>query len=88
MDNKTVSFTYKQLAGVISVLVAVAGGELAIGTTFFESETNRIFVGFYIDEQNNLMFTHTDGRTYIPVFDETSGRYYFNLSCGRVVWCY
>ncbi len=88
MDNKTVSFTYKQLIGVVSFLVAIAGGELAIGTTLFESETDRKFVGFFIDKSNDLMFTHTDGKTYVPIMDDAKERFYIILSCGRLVWCY
>ena len=88
MENKTVSFTYKQLTAVVSLLVAIAGGELAIGTTLFESETNRQFVGFFIDESGNLKFTHLDGQTYVPILDEKNERYYIVLSCGKFVWCY
>jgi len=89
MENKKFTITTKQIAVGISTLIAIMSGELAIGTHLFETDSDRIFVGFFIDEQSKkLKFIHTDGDTYRPILDKSTGRYFIILDDGDRIWCY
>ena len=89
MENKKVVLTYKQIAVAISSIIALMGGELAIGTQLFESENDQHFIGFFIDEESKkLKFLHMDNEIYRPFFDEKTQRYYIVLDDGSKIWCY
>jgi len=60
----------------------------AIVSAIIQDEMNRTFVGFFLDRQKFLVFRHTDGRDYVPIYDAESGRFYFFLSSGERVFCY
>lgn len=88
MENKKVELSYKQIAMGVSTLIALLGGELAIGTTLFTQESDRIEIGLYIDrETKQLKYTHYDGITYNAYFNSIEKRYFFINSQGEKFWC-
>jgi len=89
MENKEVSLTYKQIGIAISMILALTGGEIAIGTSMFQESEGLQFVGFFLDEKTKkLKFLHTDCEIYRPIFDEKEKRYFIMLDSGLRVYCY
>jgi len=89
MENKKVVLNYKQIFVAISSIIALMGGELAIGTQVFKTENDRQFVGFFIDENTKkLKFLHFDNEIYRPKKNKKSDRYFIILDDGTKIFCY
>jgi len=88
MENKKVELSYRQIVMGVSTLIALLGGELAIGKTLFTQESDRIEIGLYIDrETKQLKYTHFDGITYNAYFNSIAKRYFIINNQGEKFWC-